>query len=1737
MIRNFLFCITFIIALLPDFLAAQLTVNFSFSPDYAYSGKTIQFLSQVTGGNPVKYVYEWDFNDGSPISALKDPTHIFTISGCGIQNYYVKLKVTDTAMHIKDSITRTVHVKKLHASPPTAEFIFTPDSVCSGTPIQFTSIVTGCDSNLFAFDWNFNDGTTHSYQRNPSHTFNPFGCDIQNYNVDLFVTDTSNSSTVTVHANDTVHIKRRPNPQLLDTANSIPLNNCYNSPTPDDPDFRVKVINQTGNGHCIVANSYSIDWGDGTVMTGLNPSSFPIEHTYHQLGAYNLIYRAEGINGCLGETHYLVKNEGNPGGGIVSPGQTAGCVPKSFQFKVEGILNNSPATTYTCDFDDGTPFIVWTKEEIYLNDTAFTHTFLQSSCSEPEGSFTVKLTATNSCKSTISTVDGVEIWSKGYTMIADTLPVGCIGQCVWFTNISTYGNGPPNCSLNSNFYWEFGNGNTYNGFYPPCQHYNAPGIYTLTLISTSYCGNDTLVCPVTIYSLADALAVPTPLNGCNPLEVTFDNQSTGDSIHYIWTVTPNSFQFINGTTHLSKNPVIRFTAKAAYTVTLKAENVCSADTAIYHINVFDKPEITLPTVAGDCAPYIYTMNPTYASNGDTITGYLWHVSPSTGWSYVPPSDSNSSNPTVRFDAAGTYTMTVEVTNGCGTTQAVSNPFIVILPTIAQAGSDTSVCLNVPPFLLHGTPGGGLWTGPGIINQTTGLFDPEAAGIGSVQVKYALSGNCPSTDSLLITVKPIPVVTVGNDLAICIDANPFLLTGDPAGGTWTGNGITDPITGLFDPAAAGNGIAIVTYTFTDILTDCSNSDLIQITVNPLPVVSAPDTAFCNQPVPEQLIGNPPGGSWFGENVTPQGTYTPNGVGTDTVIYSFTDSHFCTATDTMFIDVAEKDTTIDAGPDRTLCENESLQLTGTPPGGRWSGHNVNATGFFDPTAPGIDTLIYSKGVASCLTMDSVVIQVLSAPAANYTATTVCLGDTTHFQDISLGGGVPLAAWQWDFGDDSTSVDQNPVHRYLNPGAYPVRLIVTNANGCNDTINRQVIVNTLPEVTFTLQQPACTNRPYRFTNTTTNAVNYAWDFGDGTTSTDFAPLHAYADSGYYLVKLDAYSQHGCFSTETLTIYITPPPPDPFFNKSVNMGCGPLPVFLTINDSLVYQNSDASFFWDFGNGITSATLIPRDTLYYPAGVISDTVYHISFSSKNYCDSLVFNDSVIVSPVPSTRFAMNHDWECSPVTVIFKNNSFGHPGSFYWDFGDGTTSAEYEPSHTFTTGNLPTTFNITLISSNVCGADTLSQELLVKPNTVDAFFTADHIMGCEGDTVCFFNHSSDTSNVGISTLSWNFGDGQGSSEENPCYIYEQPGTYIVSLHVDNGCGHDEAYDTILINPSPQLEIQSLNEACMGDTLFFDFTTNVDIASKIWYFGDGDSSLLSKPFHRYTAEGAYDVTLKGVSANGYPACIGTTSKQVMIKPTPDARILTDTAGCAPLSVTFQGDSGSYHLWDFGDNSTPSSNPSHVFNTPGLFRVKLTSENSNMCKDFATTEIRVFESPVSQFTYTSSGGYPEHLTFTNISTGATACFWDFGNGKVLSSCDINEPIEYKQSGDYTIYLKTTNQFGCTDTASINYSISFKGLFIPNAFSPEHPDPGVNLFLPKGISLLEYTIQIFDTWGNLIWQSSALEEGSPSQGWDGRDEKGEIYPQDVYVWKVSAKFTDGTNWTGNNGKNTGTVTLIR
>ena len=141
------------------------------------------------------------------------------------------------------------------------------------------------------------------------------------------------------------------------------------------------------------------------------------------------------------------------------------------------------------------------------------------------------------------------------------------------------------------------------------------------------------------------------------------------------------------------------------------------------------------------------------------------------------------------------------------------------------------------------------------------------------------------------------------------------------------------------------------------------------------------------------------------------------------------------------------------------------------------------------------------------------------------------------------------------------------------------------------------------------------------------------------------------------------------------------------------------------------------------------------------------------------------------------------------------------------------------------------------------------------------------------------------------------------------------------------------------------------------------------------------------------------------------------------------------------------------------------------------------------------------------------------------------------------MTYSEDGSYIITLITINDYGCSDTTTYLYEMLFKGLYVPNAFAPTSGVPEVSLFKPVGINLREYHIQVFSTWGHLLWESKLLDDkGRPVEGWNGTY-NGELMQQGTYMWIVRAIFMDGTIWQGNDIgkyqeiKTMGTVSSIR
>jgi hypothetical protein len=238
--------------------------------------------------------------------------------------------------------------------------------------------------------------------------------------------------------------------------------------------------------------------------------------------------------------------------------------------------------------------------------------------------------------------------------------------------------------------------------------------------------------------------------------------------------------------------------------------------------------------------------------------------------------------------------------------------------------------------------------------------------------------------------------------------------------------------------------------------------------------------------------------------------------------------------------------------------------------------------------------------------------------------------------------------------------------------------------------------------------------------------------------------------------------------------------------------------------------------------------------------------------------------------------------------------------------------------------------------------------------------------------------------------------------------------------------------------------------------------------------------------------------------------------------------------------------DQGDviGASLEENPTYTFSHPGIFDVSLIVTDMNGCRDSILNQVAINSTPAAAFSITENfEDVQGQLSFTNGTVNATTYLWDFGDG--TTSMSDNPTVKYDRDGTYKITLTSWNGQNCMDTATMKYTLLFKGLYIPNAFAPDDIYDGVNIFRPAGVNLMEYSIEIRDRWGNLVWSSDKLDRnGSPTEYWNGKMHDVPM-PQGIYIWTATARFRDGTRWDGHNiGNNTnipqsvtGTVTLIR
>ncbi|MCG9793391.1 PKD domain-containing protein [Flavobacterium algicola] len=785
------------------------------------------------------------------------------------------------------------------SSPPAIDFTFNNDNTCSGTAIQFSSSITG--AGTYIYSWNFGDGTTSS-QPDPTHSFNSLGCGTATFDVTLTVTGDGCVITKT----KTITIKQRPDIDFEDinaTSLAKQFNNCANASS--NAVYTINVGN-VSKSTCIT--NYSINWGDGTSQTNV---LFPTSHTYSTIGVYSMIITANGNNGCNNSMTYVVKNVSNPLGGLNSPGSTQDlCAPTAeLQFSISNWGVNSVDTKYSIDYGDGTPILILNQSQlnssIYYNATSpsnsanfpIPHAYTKSNC--PSNSFEVKLVVTNACGSTPFTLGNITILTKPQVNFSGP-STACIITNVKFTNTTIPGS-DSGCLGSTKYIWNFGDPasgssnvvtTSFTNTIPDGNHtFSSPGTYSVTLTAQNSCGTSVKTEQICIEpALVPAFTIP-PSAACSPQSITATNTTSTvgacTTPTYKWNVTytaancgttPATWTYTGGTSATSVSPSFNFVTAGTYSITLAATNSCGTVTSpAQTITIKKPPTISINTIAPACGAT--TITPTAMVNSCAPASSTLQYA----WSFPggSPASATTANPgTITYSTTGNYTVSLSVTNECGTVTTDQNIILKPIPTVANSPLTQTICSGsaTTQVQLTSTPIGATYTWTA--TATSGITGFTTSGTGTIpaqtitttntnpgtltyKIAPSLNGCIGTPTDYVITVNPAPTIIVQPTAStICLGGTLTALSFTISGSTgtptyqWFSNNANNNTSGTalsgetnptFSPPTTALGTV---YYYCEITFTSGGCSLIK--TNPTAVTIRPNITVTTQPTPTQNL---------------------------------------------------------------------------------------------------------------------------------------------------------------------------------------------------------------------------------------------------------------------------------------------------------------------------------------------------------------------------------------------------------------------------------------------------------------------------------------------------------------------------------------------------------------------------------------------------------------------------------------------------------------------------------------------------------------------------------------------------------------------------------------------------------------------------------------------------------------------------------------------------------------------
>lgn len=1649
----------------------------------------VDFTDLSTSGDSPIASWSWDFGDGGT-STDQNPTHTYATPG----TFDITLLVTDA--NGCDANQSFQDLVESNNNRPTAEFTGAPTVSClPPTDVSFTNTSFGGTGNLSYF-WNFGDGNTSTFPQ-PINQYQTSGT----FDVSLTVTDENGcedtqteASYVQIVDNVTIDFSASATTACLgDQVSFVDLS----TPTP---------------------TSWEWDFGDGTTST----DQFP-DHLYTTPGTYEVSLTATYSASCQGtETKTAYVTIGEIPFVDFTADTTSGC---STPFNVNFTNQSIGSLVYEWTFGDGDTSILENPLHGYTDN----------------GVYTVSLTGTNSagCSTTVTETNYINV---ALTQ-ADFLP-DVFGFCqpleVNFSDSSVSG------SNIVSWEWDFGDGGTSNQQNPTYTYQNT-GIYDVNLVITNDLGcTDTLTRSnyIFVYTPPVANFVQNGAVICPGEEFQFTDLSS-NATDWFW-------DFGDGNSSTDQNPVYDYNDTGYFAITLITLNNGCSDTLRVDDFLYVNPPLADMTTSFSCnMPNQFT----FTNECSVYSSWDWEL---------PDGTFSTTDPiTLNFPDPGEYIIKIRAYDD--STGCVNTDSDTVYVTQLMAGFSAANTQDCGPLYVDFTDESidAVWwkwffgDGSTSTNQNpTHVY----SSIGTYTVTLLVKDINGCKDTI---VQPDLVTVTGSVVDFGIDSTwgcetlsvQFEDLTTPAGTVTTylwdfGDGNTSTLANplhMYQDA----GVYDVSLTITDI-GGCTNTiemaGLIDYIPYPEPAFTVNDTAGCIGDVFEftnNSTGNAVSFLWnFGDGSTstdsvPTHTYGMEGIFTVTLTAFNPNGCDSSITEIGLITIDHPEAGFSAFPTFAFCPPLLVSFTDSSSADAvswfWTFGDGSSSNLQNPshiyTESGLFTvqLVVTNAIGCTDTLLMPDLVELSGPVGDFTFFPDTVGCPPY--DITFTSQAQnVTTYTWDFGDGFLGNGETVDHTYTEIGSFIPTLILEDDNGCTFTYQSvdTLTIEPIP-VNAGLPESIC-----QFDTVQLNATGgdtYSWSPATGLDDPNVASPNATPDQTTSYVVTVTRGQ--CIGSDSVTIFVNPAPEVVFTSNEVCLGT--LTEFTDLS-TVESPDSITAWSWDLAEGLSTDT---NPSIIYSA----PGTYTVSLMLQSSAACSGYGEgTVTVNPAPSAAFVANDT--CLYGTTFITDQSTVSPGditNWSWQLGNGANSSQQNPSLTYSQDSI---YQVTLVVTATGGCtDTLTQpvEVFPLPNTS---VTVENV--CFGETVQF-GDSSTINSGSIVGWDWTFGDNDVSTDQHPSHVYPNVQTYVYSMVAtsDHGCIGTTS-GSVTVNPVPVSDFEmTADSSCVSPASVSLFNQSTGANQYEWNHGNGT---IVNTFHStavFDTIGQYVIHLLATNQFG---CQDSSSQIFNVFPTVSADFDFSTpSGCEPWTVEFTdlSQNGINYTWSFQDgDGSALTDPTHTFENHGIYTVQLTVEGLGGCADTATYQglVNVYPNPVAQFEYSNIQDEIANGTvaFYNTSSPHVGDWWDFGDGGVDSS--LNTTHNYAYFGNKLVTLAIVDANGCVDTLEMYIEVNFfGGLFVPNAIIPQDPNHDVRIFQPKGTGLQYYHAMVYDKWGNLIWESTELEEGSPTEYWDGTY-RGEIVPEGAYVWHIDAILGNGEVWGGMKGgdgkyRQTGTVTVIR